>query len=155
MLRIIEARDSEVALLKLMVDKLKLQLLRRVRAEFGSSSEQWAAQMPLIDGGDVVMTSRSKLASTQAPANDAQIDRSLPAHLPREVQEHLPQVSNSHHDSTGQPCGCTACGARLRKIGQDVSEQLEYVPAHFKVIRHVRPKLVSNYCDHLLLHGRP
>ena len=86
LLRIIEARDSEVALLKLMVDKLKLQLLRRVRAEFGSSSEQWAAQMPLIDGGDVVMTSRSKLASTQAPANDAQIDRSLPAHLPREVQ---------------------------------------------------------------------
>ena len=34
LLRIIKARDSEVALLKLMVDKLKLQLLRRVRAEF-------------------------------------------------------------------------------------------------------------------------
>ena len=31
LLRIIAARDSEVALLKLMVDKLKLQLLRRVR----------------------------------------------------------------------------------------------------------------------------
>ena len=59
-----------------------------------------------------------------APANDAQIDRRLPAHLPRDVQEHLPQLSNSHHDGTGQPCGCTACGARLRKIGQDVSEQL-------------------------------
>lgn len=40
LLRIIEARDSEVALLKLMVDKLKLQLLRRVRAEFSTSSEQ-------------------------------------------------------------------------------------------------------------------
>ena len=33
-------RDAEVALLKLMVDKLKLQLLRRARAQFGSSSEQ-------------------------------------------------------------------------------------------------------------------
>ena len=40
LLRIVAARDSEVALLKLMVDKLKLQLLRRVRAEFGASSEQ-------------------------------------------------------------------------------------------------------------------
>ena len=155
LLRIIEARDSEVALLKLMVDKLKLQLLRRVRAEFGSSSEQWAAQMPLIDGGDVVMASRSKLASTQAPANDAQIDRGLPAHLPREVQEHLPQVSDSQHDSTGQPCGCTACGARLRKIGQDVSEQLEYVPAHFKVIRHVRPKLVCVACQTIFQASAP
>ena len=38
LLRIIQARDREVALLKLMVGKLKLQLLRRVRAEFGTSS---------------------------------------------------------------------------------------------------------------------
>ena len=44
LLRIIAARDSEVALLKLMVDKLKLQLLRRVRSEFGTSGEQWSAQ---------------------------------------------------------------------------------------------------------------
>ncbi len=35
-----QARDAEVALLKLMVDKLKLQLLRARRAQFGPSSEQ-------------------------------------------------------------------------------------------------------------------
>ena len=56
LLRIIAARDSEVALLKLMVDKLKLQLLRRVRSEFGTSSEQWSAQMALIDGGHAEVT---------------------------------------------------------------------------------------------------
>jgi transposase len=33
----------------------------------------------------------------------------------------------------GQPCGCAECGGRLREIGRDVSEQLEYVPGHFKV----------------------
>ena len=33
LLRLVEVRNSEVALLKLVVDKLKLQLLRRVRAE--------------------------------------------------------------------------------------------------------------------------
>ena len=60
LLRIIEARDSEVALLKLMVDKLKLQLLRRVRAEFGTSSEQWAAQIPLIDGDQAALSMRAK-----------------------------------------------------------------------------------------------
>ena len=38
-----------MTLLKLMVDKLKLQLLRRVRAEFGTSSEQLDAQINLID----------------------------------------------------------------------------------------------------------
>ena len=117
LLRIIAARDSEVALLKLMVDKLKLQLLRRVRAEFGTSSEQWAAQMPLIDGGEAAIAIRSKATSTQAPANDPQIDRSLPAHLPRDVREHLPVISDTHQDTNDQSCGCTACGARLRKIG--------------------------------------
>ena len=155
LLRIIKARDSEVALLKLMVDKLKLQLLRRVRAEFGTSSEQWAAQIPLIDGDQAALSMRAKAVPVPAPANDAQIDRRLPAHLPRDVQEHLPQLSNSHHDGTGQPCGCTACGARLRKIGQDVSEQLEYVPAHFKVIRHVRPKLVCVGCQTIFQASAP
>lgn len=155
LLRIIEARDSEVALLKLMVDKLKLQLLRRVRAEFGSSSEQWAAQIPLIDSGEAAVAMQAKAVPAQACANDAQIDRRLPAHLPREVQEHLPGAGDTHHDSTGQPCGCTACGARLRKIGDDVSEQLEYVPAHFKVIRHVRPKLVCVGCQAIFQASAP
>ena len=40
LLRVIEVREAEVVLLKLMIDKLKLQLLRRVRAQFGPSSEQ-------------------------------------------------------------------------------------------------------------------
>jgi transposase len=49
LLRLVAIRDSEVALLKLMADKLKLQLLRRVRAEFGTCSEQLDAQISPID----------------------------------------------------------------------------------------------------------
>ena len=51
LLRVIEVREAEVVLLKLMIDKLKLQLLRRVRAQFGPSSEQLDhPQMALIEG---------------------------------------------------------------------------------------------------------
>jgi transposase len=35
----------------------------------------------------------------------------------------------------------------LRKLGEDISEMLEYIPASFKVIRHVRPKLCCTKCD--------
>jgi hypothetical protein len=35
----------------------------------------------------------------------------------------------------------------LSKLGEDVSEVLEYLPARFKVIRHVRPKLSCTKCD--------
>jgi transposase len=35
----------------------------------------------------------------------------------------------------------------LRKLGEDISEMLEYIPASFKVIRHVRPKFCCTKCD--------
>jgi len=150
--RIVAARDSEVALLKLMVDKLKLQLLRRLRAEFGVSSEQLDAQALLIDTGEpqAVSTENKHVAASRpaasAAANDAS-PRGLPEHLPRETQLHRPEATTTHHDASGPACGCSACGGKLRQLGQDVSEQLEYVPAHFKVIRHVRPKLACTRCQ--------
>ena len=59
----------------------------------------------------------------------------LPAHLPREIQLHTVSESN-----------CPHCGGEFRRFGEDVSEVLEYVPAHFKVIRHIRPKLSCRCC---------
>ncbi|MDH6170947.1 hypothetical protein M2282_006127 [Variovorax boronicumulans] len=51
LLRVVEAYEAEVALLKLMIDKLKLQVLRRDRARFGASSEQLdSPQIALIEG---------------------------------------------------------------------------------------------------------
>jgi transposase len=58
-------------------------------------------------------------------------------------------TSAAHHDAAGQPCGCTACSGRLRQIGQDVSEQLDCVPARFTVIRHVQPKLACMRCQYI------
>jgi transposase len=65
--------------------------------------------------------------------------RSLPEHLPREVEMHRP-------DST---C-CPGCGDALREFGEDVSEVLEYVPESFKVIRHVRPKFSCDRCERVI-----
>ena len=61
----------------------------------------------------------------------------LPEHLPREIHVHQPESQ------------CSDCGGTLRQLGEDVSEVLEYVPARFKVIRHVRPKLVCRCCEHI------
>jgi transposase len=43
--------------------------------------------------------------------------------------------------------GCVRNGRALRKLGEEVPEMLEYVPASFVVIRHVRPKLSCTKCD--------
>jgi transposase len=50
---------------------------------------------------------------------------------------------------------CPGCGGRLRKLGQDVAEMLEYVRASFKVLRHVRPKLSCDACDRIVQAPAP
>lgn len=65
--------------------------------------------------------------SSSVPRKPAR--RSLPAHLPRETLVHA------------TACRCPACGGELRKLGEDVAEILDYVPARFEVLRHVRSKM--------------
>ena len=142
LLRVVAQRDVEVAHLKLMVDKLKLQLARRAREQYGASSEQLRAQLTLI------ASEAPKAAPTiAAPAPATQPrkprrERQLPEHLPRQTQTHYPKGY-----AADAPCACSQCGGKLRQIGQDVAEQLEYVPGRFKVIRHVRPKLACVRCE--------
>ncbi|HWH73359.1 MAG TPA: IS66 family transposase [Methylibium sp.] len=137
---------DEVQRLKLMVDKLTLQLARRARSQYGASSERFAdGQTSLIEPAVLDELPRAKAAV--AAANSTTADRSLPEHLPREQHDIRPQTSTAHHDALGQPCGCTACGGRLRTLGADVSHHLEYVPGRFKVVRTVREKLACTACQ--------
>jgi len=153
----VAARDAEVQLLKLTVLKLKLQLARRNRAQFGPSSERFDDhQGTLVEPAPLdEVAAVQAAAKAMSPAANAPPDRSLPPHLPREDEIHRPATTTAHHDNAGQPCGCSACGGRLRRIGADVSEQLEYVPAHFKVIRHVRPKLACVKCQSIFQADAP
>ncbi|WP_153112192.1 IS66 family transposase, partial [Propionivibrio limicola] len=68
----------------------------------------------------------------------------LPEHLPRDTVEHLPAE-----------CSCPDCGGPLKKLGEDVAEVLEYVPASFRVIHHVRPKLACAACDRIVQAAAP
>jgi len=143
LVRVIAQRDAEVALLKLMVDKLKVQLARRAREQYGRSSEQLAAQLTLItaEAPKACEAGTAQPPKTK-PREPRREQRKLPEHLPRETQVHQPKGF-----TPGTPCACSECGGKLRQIGQDVAEQLEYVPGRFKVIRHVRPKLACVRCQ--------
>jgi transposase len=63
----------------------------------------------------------------------------LPGDLPHEVITHLP----------AHTC-CPDCGGALRQFGEDVSEQLERIPATYKVIQHVRPKFACAACEQVV-----
>lgn len=163
---VVQARDAEIVMLRLLVQKLKLQIARRDRTIFGSASERFADGTPapqgsLLEGEPLDGIGSKKAAevpvsqAANTAANDKSVDRSLPAHLPREPHVHRPETTPDHHDAQGQPCGCGECGGRLREIGRDVSEQLEYVPGRFKVVRHVRPKLACVGCQRVFQAAAP
>ncbi len=52
-------------------------------------------------------------------------------------------------------CACPECGGALRPLGEDASEQLDYVPGYFQVIRHVRPKLACRACARIVQAAAP
>lgn len=140
---------GEVRRLKLMVDKLTLQLARQQRARFGARSERYAdGQASLIEPGTAPLASTTPATKpVEAVAANEGRDRGLPGHLPQEPLVLRPEATDAHHDAHGRPCGCSACGGRLRLLGTDVSHHLEYVPGRFKVIRSVRDKLACTRCD--------
>jgi transposase len=63
--------------------------------------------------------------------------QSLPADLPRIEVVHDISKDEKH-------CGC---GSEMSRIGEEVSEQLEMIPARFWVVRHVRPKYACKNCE--------
>ena len=121
----------------LTIEKLEHRLARLLRVQFGRSSEKMdIAQLRLMfeevetpePANDDVATS-SKLKS----ARKAGARTPIPAHVPRLTTEHRPE-----------PCGC---GGVETVICEDVTEVLDYVPARFRVLRHVRPRIACRSCE--------
>ena len=143
------------------VDALREEVLRLRRWRFGRSSEVIdvgvAPELPL-PGGVAPPTSPTsqmppdaprppKLTAVDSPRENRRSrrpPRSLPRELPRVIREHAP--SN---------CNCPECGRRLSRLGEDASEQLDYVPGYFQVIRHIRPKLACRACARIVQAAAP
>jgi transposase len=137
-------RDAVVAQAE--IAKLKFQLARYRRAEFGRSSEKLARDIAQLELAiETVEVDQAERLAAQPPVVTALIEAAAEAQKParRPLPEHLPREEVVHP----APCACPGCGGTLRKIGEDVTETLDYVPGRFKVIRHRREKLACRACD--------
>ncbi|QDF97846.1 IS66 family transposase [Azoarcus sp. DD4] len=139
----VAAQQAEIERLNFIIAKLR-------RAQFGRRSEQLdetIGQLELsLEELEAVRAERAVAVSPITP--DTESERAarepLPARLPREQLEHAPQAT----------C-CPDCGGVLKRLGEDVSEMLEYVPDYFRVVRHVRPKLACAHCDAIVQAPAP
>jgi transposase len=136
------------------IDRLKLIIEKYRRMIFGRKSEKSTLQLEQLEFRledletaqaadeavqDAQQVSHPSPIQTVTKPRRRPARKPLPEDLPREVITHLP----------AHTC-CPDCGGALRQFGEDISEQLERIPASFKVIRHVRPKFACAACEHVV-----
>ena len=131
------------------IEKLKLQIARLRRQQFGRSSEKIAREIEQFelrleeleaeDAGQTRGAGCIRCDEAEPIIAGSKSEKSgrqpLPAHLPRREIVHEPS------------CACPICGGAMRKVGEDVTEILDYVPGRFEVIRHVRPAFSCRHCE--------
>ena len=143
---------DEVKALSLKVEQLQHQLHGANRQRFGSKSEG-LEQLNLVFEEDeqIAEAAEEQNKGCPSPAGETKPKRKhsrkpLPPHLER-IDEEL---------SAGDDCG--QCGGSLKKLSEDVTEELEYVPGRFVVNRIVRPRMACSCCKAItqaLLPSRP
>ena len=142
----LRAGQQEMVYLRSWIDKLKLELARLRRMQFGRSSEQLSTRIEqlelIVEEFEANAAPAPSVAAPSIPMRKP-VRKPLPAHLPRETVIHAPDPK------------CPDCGTMLQRLGEDVSEMLEYIPARFKVIRQVRPKLSCKCCQRVVQMPAP
>ena len=128
------------------IEKLTHEIAQLKRFKFAKRSEQLnPEQASLLD--DLIDTDIAAIeaelqalqaAPTQPEKKQKPKRAALPAEFPRTLIHHEP-------DNTHCSCGCA-----LKRIGEDVSEKLDYTPGVFTVERHVRGKWVCDDCETLI-----
>ena len=141
------AAEAETQANTLLIEKLKLMIRKLRHEQFGQSSERSAfldqLELQLADLEE--NAAQAETTAAMAAADKITVpsfERRKPARRP--LPEHLPRERIVYPVLATCPC----CGdSRLRKIGEDVTEMLELVPRQWKVIQHVREKLVCRACE--------
>ncbi len=144
---LVASLTSELKLRDLLIEKLKHQLAGLRRHQFGSRSEAIDQLELTLEDEEIARASdRSSDVSGIEPPKVQPKRKPLPDHLPR------------HETVLSAGEACASCGGKLRQLGEDVTEELDYVPGRFVVNRIVRPRMACSCCEKItqaVLPSRP
>ena len=149
---LIEAR-AKLSGAEALIEHLQLVIAKMKREMFGPRSERSQRLIDQLELQLEELAAERGEAAAKAEAAGVEVAgfkrrratrRDFPDHLPRRRIVHA------------APTSCPCCGGtKLSKIGEDVTETLDYVPGRFKVIRHVREKLSCRACDTVIAAPAP
>jgi transposase len=149
--REIARRDGEIVWRDAKIEKITFELARLKRWKFGARTEAMDAQQRQLfletlveDEADL----QAQLAELQARQSPPPVTPEKAPQPPRRqaLPEHLRRVEH-HHEPADTHCPAVDCGEPMTRVGEDVSERLDIVPAEFFVHRHIRGKWVCRCCQ--------
>ena len=130
------------------IEKLKFELARLRQWRFGHSSESLGSEQLALWTTEL----DSDIAAAQSRLNDLPEDDpaqdSEPRHTAKRkpLPDWLPRIDERHELASTD---CPDCGRGLERIGEDISEKLDVIPAQFFVRRHIRSKYCCRGCQRL------
>jgi transposase len=128
------------------IEKLKAELDGHRKARFGSKSEtSEQLALDLQEDTEIEAAAEDQAADDAAeePAEEKDTNKRKRTHNRAPLPKHLKREQTVL--SPGETCG--DCGGMLRQLGEDVTEELDYVPGHFVVRQIVRPRMACNGCE--------
>jgi transposase len=151
---LIERQTREIAWRDAKLEKVSFELARLKRWKFGASSEAMNAQQRALFEETMAEDEASlqaQLAALRASLPDTPDKPKAPPRQPRRqhLPEHLRRVEH-RHEPESTDCGC---GAAMVRVGEDVSERLDIIPAEFFVHRHIYGKWACRCCQKLVQAG--
>ena len=149
--KLLQRKDRDIAYRDAKIEKITFELTRLKRWKFGAKSEAMTAEQRqlfqdtlLEDEADL----EAQLAALQAALPKTPAKPKAPARRPRRqaLPDHLRRVEH-HHEPEDTACATADCGQPMTRVGEDVSERLDIVPAEFFVHRHIYGKWTCRCCQ--------
>jgi transposase len=146
-------KEREIAWRDARLEKIQFELARLKRWQFGAKSEAMNAEQRALfaetmleDEADL----KARLAKLQGQIKPVPPAPKPPASKPRRqaLPEHLRREEHRHEPSDTH-CPNDGCGRPMQRVGEDVSEKLDIVPAQFFVHRHIYGKWACRCCQTL------
>ena len=149
--KLLQRKDRDIAYRDAKIEKITFELARLKRWKFGAKSEAMTIEQRqmfqdtlLEDEADL----EAQLAALQAALPKVHAKPKAPPRRPRRqaLPDHLRRVEH-HHDPEDTSCTTADCGQPMTRVGEDVSERLDIVPAEFFVHRHIYGKWTCRCCQ--------
>lgn len=153
----VQTQAREIAWRDAKLEKVNFELARLKRWKFGARTEAMTAQQRALFQDTLAedeASLRAQLAELQRTLPEAPKTAKAPPRRPRgqALPEHLERVEH-RHEPEDTTCPNTECGRPMQRIGEDVSEKLDIIPAKFFVHRHIYGKWACRCCQQI--HQEP